>query len=287
LIGIVIPTYNEEDNLGTLLPDLHNTFPPGTKIMIMDNMSTDNTKQVAKEYGCIIPFCDGVPFGQLIKLGLGRAIYEEQCDAVITMDADHKSENAHKLFQEYQRSDNNEIELFIGYEQGMRTTRRVTNILIRYGLDIILPHPTCGLRLYRKSLIEKIPLGQVRAEWFAVQIELLQMIKFSNLESTILSVKFPSEEHGGATNKPYYIYRWLLTYFRLFFNRVARIPSNTLFGIIILLGFLGIFILEGLLGFTITTPIPPMREDISLWDVATIVGFCLILMLIQIWSPRE
>ena len=51
---VIIPTYNEEEYLPILLDSIKNQNFEDYEIIIADANSTDNTRQIAKSYGCII-----------------------------------------------------------------------------------------------------------------------------------------------------------------------------------------------------------------------------------------
>jgi dolichol-phosphate mannosyltransferase len=89
---IVVPTYNERDNIATLLERLGATLPPGeTEIVFVDD-STDDTCEVIREHaaGCPIPIT--VRHRERPVGGLGGAVVEGMRlaggDWVVVMDAD-------------------------------------------------------------------------------------------------------------------------------------------------------------------------------------------------------
>jgi glycosyltransferase involved in cell wall biosynthesis len=54
MLTIVIPTYNEEDFIGSLLDQINNQKDPEDEIIIVDGYSNDKTAQIAKEKGAIV-----------------------------------------------------------------------------------------------------------------------------------------------------------------------------------------------------------------------------------------
>lgn len=83
MLSVIIPTINEEKNLGTILPQLKNYCQ---EIVIVDDGSTDGTLKIAQQFGCTI-----VSRGK--KMGVGSAVYDgvkaAKHDIVAVMDADH------------------------------------------------------------------------------------------------------------------------------------------------------------------------------------------------------
>lgn len=51
MLSIIIPTFNEEDNLPKLLQSIHKQLYYDYEIIVADNHSTDATRQIARNYG--------------------------------------------------------------------------------------------------------------------------------------------------------------------------------------------------------------------------------------------
>lgn len=67
MYSVIIPAYNEEDFLPSTLSSLHlamDSIPHKGEIIVVDNNSTDNTRQVAEKYGARVIF---EPFRQIAK----------------------------------------------------------------------------------------------------------------------------------------------------------------------------------------------------------------------------
>lgn len=54
ILSIIIPTYNEEDYLPVLLDSIQNQKFDDYEVIVADANSTDKTREIAKEYGCIV-----------------------------------------------------------------------------------------------------------------------------------------------------------------------------------------------------------------------------------------
>lgn len=50
LVSIIIPTYNEQKNIGRLLTSIKTQTYPDVETIVVDDESTDNTVQIAKQY---------------------------------------------------------------------------------------------------------------------------------------------------------------------------------------------------------------------------------------------
>ncbi len=84
---IIIPAYNEEDKIGLLLKRISKLFPL-TKVLVVDDGSTDNTHLIVKDAGVnLISQPTNLGKGMALKKGFEFAI-DKGYHAVITMDSD-------------------------------------------------------------------------------------------------------------------------------------------------------------------------------------------------------
>jgi dolichol-phosphate mannosyltransferase len=93
-IVVVVPTYNERENLPVLAGLLSDLNLPGLEMLVVDDNSPDGTGDVADELAKESPEQVGV-LHRTVKEGLGRAYIagitralDEGADIVIQMDAD-------------------------------------------------------------------------------------------------------------------------------------------------------------------------------------------------------
>jgi glycosyltransferase involved in cell wall biosynthesis len=155
-VGIVIPTYNEEENLKKILPFIRTTFPPDTSILIMDYGSKDKTLEVSKEYNCITPYVKGKGFGIRLVEGLERLCFENECDYIIQMDGDHNPQIAFDMLNKLKNE--SIFDFLIGVETGTRSTRTIPSMLNKQLFGKRYSHPTCGFRVWRKRAIDVMSL---------------------------------------------------------------------------------------------------------------------------------
>ena len=88
LVSIVIPTLNEEENIGSLLKEVENQLSSRDhEIIVVDGHSSDRTVQIAKRLGARILYDDFGKGSALIK-GLGSA----RGGVLVSMDADLSNE---------------------------------------------------------------------------------------------------------------------------------------------------------------------------------------------------
>ena len=83
-LSIIIPSYNEEENLPGLLESIHSQDFKDYEVIVADANSTDKTYQVAKYYGCI------VVEGGLPAVGRNNGAKVAKGDLLLFLDADLK-----------------------------------------------------------------------------------------------------------------------------------------------------------------------------------------------------
>ncbi len=181
---IIIPTYNEIDNLPPLVKEIF-SYAPETDILIVDDNSPDGTGELADELQH--QHAQVRVLHRFAKLGLGTAYIagfkyaiEHGYDAAFEMDADfsHDPRYLPDFLKAIEHAD-----LVIGsrYIPGGDTPnwtmlRRLIsgggNIFARFMLGIPVHDCTAGYRCYRRRVLENIDLDTIQSQGYAFQIEL-------------------------------------------------------------------------------------------------------------------
>ena len=181
---VVIPTYNEAENLPLLVPEVL-AQDPRIEVLVVDDNSPDGTGKLADEL-CVTSSRVHVLHREA-KEGLGRAYragFNEAlrlgADIVIQMDADfsHPPETLRTMLAEIKDHD---LVLGSRYLNGVTVVNwPIERILISYfgnwyarrvtGLPI--SDATGGFRCMRRSLLERTGFDQIRSEGYAFQIEM-------------------------------------------------------------------------------------------------------------------
>jgi dolichol-phosphate mannosyltransferase len=181
---IIIPTYNELDNLRPLLQEIF-SYAPYTDILIVDDNSPDGTGEMADSIHAENP--QVLVLHRKGKQGLGTAYIagfkyavEHNYDAAFEMDADfsHDPRYLPDFLKAIEGAD-----LVIGsrYVAGGGTPdwsfiRRFIsgggNIFARFMLGIPVHDCTAGFRCYRRQVLESINLDTIQSQGYAFQVEL-------------------------------------------------------------------------------------------------------------------
>jgi dolichol-phosphate mannosyltransferase len=182
---VVVPTYNERENLTRLVPQILKQ-DSRLEILIIDDASPDGTGELADR------LADDEPRLHVLhragKLGLGTAYIagfrwalERDYDVVFEMDADFSHDPAHlPQFLEAIR----EFDVVIGsrYVHGRVTVVNwpIPRLLLSYSANVYarlvtgLPvmDATAGFKCFRRRVLETIELDRVGSEGYSFQIEM-------------------------------------------------------------------------------------------------------------------
>lgn len=183
---VVIPTFNELENLPLMLDRVH-AARPEAHVLVVDDGSPDGTGHLAEERAAADPERVHV-MHRTAKDGLGAAYLAgfawglaHNYPVVVEMDADgsHAPEQLHRLLGAVDAG----ADLVIGsrYVAGgavrnwpwrrlalSKTANTYSRVLLGVGIHDI----TAGFRAYRREVLEKIDLAAVDSKGYCFQIDL-------------------------------------------------------------------------------------------------------------------
>lgn len=164
-ILVIIPAYNEKNNIVRVVENLINNYPQYDYVIINDG-SKDGTGEICKEhnYNLIdLPVNLGLAGG--FQTGLKYA-YKQGYEYAIQYDADgqHKAEYIEKIYEEMK---NNKSDIVIGSrfltEKKPFTLRMLGSFLISFFVKLTtgkkINDPTSGMRMLNKKMIKEFALG--------------------------------------------------------------------------------------------------------------------------------
>ncbi len=181
---VVIPTYNEAENLPLLVPKVLEQ-DDGIEVLVVDDNSPDGTGKVAEDLARatgrvhLLHRDSKEGLGPAYRAGFARAL-ELGAELVFQMDADF-SHPPHTLSTMLADLENHDVVQGSRYLDGITVVNwPIERILISYfgnwyakritGLPIT--DTTGGYRCIRRSLLEQIPLERIRSNGYAFQIEM-------------------------------------------------------------------------------------------------------------------
>lgn len=156
---IVIPAYNEAENIERVIKDIKDNAPDVDYVIINDG-STDNTKEIVEKnhFNCINGFINLGLFGA-VQTGFLYAL-ENNYDVVFQFDGDgqHDAKYIKTMLNEIQSDDDIIIGSRFVTERKPFTARMLGSRLISFAIRIAtgkkIVDPTSGLRAYGKNSIK-------------------------------------------------------------------------------------------------------------------------------------
>ena len=208
---VIIPTFNEAENLNRIMPDLLH-LP--VDILIVDDNSNDGTAQVAMKLNT---FDNRITvLSRPEKLGLGSAYLAGYAFAlnagyelIIQMDADgsHRVEDLHAMMSALEPD--SEIDLAIGsrwvkggavknWAKNREVLSRVANRYSRFMLGLGVKDVTAGFRIYRASLLRRMNLQGISSQGYSFQIEMTREADSSGAHIQEIPITFIEREIGTS-----------------------------------------------------------------------------------------
>jgi dolichol-phosphate mannosyltransferase len=212
-VTVVIPTYNERENLAHIVPAVTHQ---GYRVLVVDDNSPDGTGELARRLAAEDP---GVAvLHRREKEGLGPAYaagfdqaLADKAEVIVEMDADfsHDPTDLPRLVAAVDAG----ADLAIGsrYVPGGSTPdwplhRRLIslggNIYSRFMLGITTRDATAGFRAFRAEALEKLPYRQAEASGYGFQVEMAWRAEQQGLDIVEVPIAFRDRAHGTSKMGP-------------------------------------------------------------------------------------
>lgn len=205
---IIIPTYNERENIERMLSAVH-TAVPDVDVLVVDDGSPDGTGDLVEARRASDPRVHLLRRSG--KLGLGTAYLagfayalERDYERVFEMDADFSHD---PKYLQPMLDASAEADMVIGsrYVAGGGTvdwglSRRLISrgggLYARTILGLSIRDLTAGFICYRRSALETISLGEVFSTGYCFQIELKYRVYRAGLRLVEIPIVFPDRVAG-------------------------------------------------------------------------------------------
>lgn len=207
---VVIPTYNEIDNVRMIVGRVRNAVPE-VDVLIADDNSPDGTGQAADELAAADSQVHVMH--RAGKEGLGAAYVagfrwarDHGYDIVVQMDADgsHAPEELPLLLDAL-----NENDAVIGsrWVKGGKVVNwpfhrlmisQCGNIYVRMMLGMGIKDATGGYRAYRLTVLDKAELDSIQSQGYSYQVELTWRIHRNGFSIVEVPITFAEREHGTS-----------------------------------------------------------------------------------------
>lgn len=236
---VIVPTYNERDNLMPLVQRVL-ALPVRVDLLVVDDNSPDGTgalaDQLAQEHSWIHVL------HRPAKSGLGRAYcagftwaLERAYEAIMEMDGDlsHNPDDI-PAFLEAARS----ADLVLGsrYCNGIRVINwPLRRLMLSLGaakyVQVItgmpFTDPTGGFKCFRRRTLESIDLDDVHSSGYSFQIEMTHKVWRQGMKIVEVPIVFTDRFQGTSKMSPKIVREALrITWKMLFQNRLRRTPRR-------------------------------------------------------------
>lgn len=207
---MVIPTYNEKDNIGLLLEQIFSLGISDLSVLVVDDNSPDGTAEVAEEYGRKFPIR---VLRRPKKQGIGKAYAEgfkkvllEKPDFIIQMDADF-SHDPRVIPRFLEKIKNCDLVLGSRYIPGggienwnwlRRFISYSGNLYARLILGVKIKDLTGGFKCFRREVLEKINLKDLNSVGYCFQIETTYKILKKGFRVCEIPITFTERRIGAS-----------------------------------------------------------------------------------------
>jgi dolichol-phosphate mannosyltransferase len=231
---VVVPTYNEAENVGGLIPEIL-AQDKRLSVLVVDDNSPDGTANIVKN---LPGFGDRIfILERPLKQGLGAAyiagfqwiLANTDFEAIFEMDADF-SHSPTALPQFLQEINSHDLVLGSRYLQGITVVnwplRRLilsvgANIYARFVTGMPIKDSTGGFKCFRRSTLEMLPLESIKSDGYSFQIEMNYHCWKRRLRIKEISITFEDRQVGVSKMSKRIIFEAIWMVWAL---RVKRIP---------------------------------------------------------------
>lgn len=206
---VVIPTYNERDNLESIVERLLDANPQA-HTLIVDDGSPDGTGAIADELAAdervhVMHREGKAGLGAAYIAGFGWAL-QRGYEVIVEMDADgsHAPEQLPRLLEALRDAD---LVLGSRWISGGRVVNwpmsrmvlsRGANTYTRLALGIGLHDATAGYRAYRSEVLQKLDLAAVASQGYCFQVDLAWRTVQAGFRVLEVPITFTERERGAS-----------------------------------------------------------------------------------------
>jgi dolichol-phosphate mannosyltransferase len=211
-LTVVIPTYNEAENLPLLVPRILGLNLEKLSILFVDDDSPDGTGKIAEELSGTYPGRVQVLHRNGKQRGLGAAYIDgfqkalsDGADIIIGMDADfsHDPDNIPRMLTLLSQSD-----LIIGSRYvpggGVDGPWGWYRVLLSHGaqwyirlmLGLRVKDATSAFRCFRRTVLEQLDIESMQPIGFSFLIELIYHVEQLGFKVVEIPIRFRDRERG-------------------------------------------------------------------------------------------
>lgn len=236
---IVVPTYNERENLPPLTQRLL-SLPISVDLLVVDDNSPDGTGKIADDLAANHPTIRVLHRSE--KNGLGRAYIagfkwalEKGYEFIFEMDGDfsHNPDDIPKFLEAAQNAD---LVLGSRYINGIRIINwplrrlmlsKAAANYVHFITGMPFTDPTGGYKCFRRRALEAIDLDAVRSNGYSFQIEMTHKIWRQGMKVVEVPIIFTDRFMGRSKMSGHIVREALTMVWRLLLqNKLRRRPQG-------------------------------------------------------------
>ncbi|GHH32033.1 polyprenol monophosphomannose synthase [Lentzea cavernae] len=214
-VTVVVPTYDERENLPVLVGLLAGLDLPGLHVLVVDDDSPDGTGAVADDLAANGPLPLSV-LHRREKNGLGRAYVagilralDEGADVVVQMDADlsHPAGTIPAMV-EVLRTTDAAVVLGSRYVPGgsvadewkwhRKALSAWANFYVNAILRLRVKDATAGFKAWRAATLRRIDVASVRSNGYAFQVEMNHRVVRRGMRIAEVPIRFDERAEGAS-----------------------------------------------------------------------------------------
>lgn len=232
---VIIPTYNEKENIHTVIERLR-ALPVEVDILIIDDNSPDGTADIVRNLQPDDPHL--FMLNRSGKLGLGTAYLtgfrwalDRDYEYILEMDADlsHNPDDVPRLIRECEYG----YDLVIGsrYCNGVNVVNwPIKRLILSYGANkytrLITRMPiedaTAGFKCYRRKVLAGIDLDRVKSSGYSFQIEMHFRAWSAGFKIKEIPIIFTERSEGRSKMSKNIVWEAVFMVWKLKFRQMIR-----------------------------------------------------------------
>jgi dolichol-phosphate mannosyltransferase len=208
---VVIPTYNESENIERMLQRIHECLPEAG-VLVVDDGSPDGTAEMVEAATAKYPDLhllrrsEKSGLGSAYRAGFGWGL-ERGYDAFVEIDADFSHDPAALPSLVAPIAEGYEVSIGSRYVEGgsipnwawhRHLLSKGGNLYASSVLGLGVQDSTAGFRCYAASILRRLDLDRIRAEGYGFQIEMTYRSKQHGASITEVPISFVDRAAGES-----------------------------------------------------------------------------------------
>lgn len=234
-VAFIVPTYNERENIETLVEELL-ALPNRLDVIIVDDNSPDGTGAIADRMAAesdgrveVVHRAGKLGLGTAYLAGFRRALTGD-AELIGTMDADFSHSPRYVPAMVGKISQGYDVVIGSRYVRGGGTSgctfgRKLlswgANAFARTMLGLRAHDTTAGFRCYRRAVLEELDLDEIKASGYSFLMEMLYRVQRRGWRVGEIPIVFENRRLGASKVSKVEVSRAMGTVLRLAWQRLA------------------------------------------------------------------